>query len=153
MKARALRIGGVAVTLAAAGVAIGLFLPAGEAEARPRVTMHKSPFCQCCDGWAKHMEAAGFRVSTVATDRIGEVKGENGVPGRLSSCHTALVEGHVVEGHVPAEAVRRMLAEGEPYGIAAPGMPSGSPGMSGLPEPYDVVAFEPGRPGAVFATY
>lgn len=153
MNARTLWIGGAAVALAATGVGAGLLFPVGEAEAGPLVTMYKSEGCVCCDGWARHMKAEGFRISTVVAERIGEVKAEHGVPGRLFSCHTALVEGHVVEGHVPAGAVKRQLAGNGPYGIAAPGMPSGSPGMSGLPEPYDVIEFEPDRPGDVFASY
>lgn len=137
-------------TLLAVGWAV-LARPGSAAGAA--VTMYKAPGCFCCDEWRKHMEAFGFTVDAVETD-LGSVKGEREVPPTLLSCHTAVVEGHVLEGHVPAGQVWRMLRDPlGPYGIAVAGMPPGAPGMSGPPQPYEVVAFEKGRPGAVYATY
>lgn len=147
-------MGGMAFAALVAGIGVwGIAFRPGEASGA-RVVMYRSPGCSCCEGWRNHMEASGFRVETVATDRIHEVKGERGVPGELASCHTAVVDGHVIEGHVPAEAVRWMLADPDgPRGIAVGGMPTGSPGMSGMPQPFDVVTFEAGRAGSVYAVY
>ncbi len=107
------------------------------------VVLYKNPWCGCCEGWARHMEAAGFRVRRENVEDLAPVKRMAGVPPQLEACHTALVGGYVVEGHVPALAVRRLLAERpQVVGIAAPGMPPGSPGMP-APEPatYTVYAF------------
>lgn len=113
------------------------------------VTMYKDPNCGCCGKWAEHMRANGFAVKEVATPKMSAVKREAGVPQALGSCHTARVGGYIVEGHVPAADVKRMLADKpEIVGISAPGMPQGSPGMEG-PYPadrYDVVSFD--RDGA-----
>lgn len=124
-------------------------------EAGPvQVTMYKSTGCVCCDRWKERLEASGFEVRTVASQSVHEVKAEHGVPRELTSCHTAIVEGHVVEGHVPVETVQRFLADRDaPYGIAVPGMPSGSPGMPGEPEPFGVIGFERDEPGEVYASY
>ena len=120
------------------------------------VVMYKDPNCGCCGKWAEHMRAHGFKVKEVATTQMGQVKGEAGVPQALGSCHTARVGGYVVEGHVPAADVRRMLTEKPAIaGISAPGMPMGSPGMEG-PYPadrYDVVSFDAQGRTAVYASH
>lgn len=120
------------------------------------VVMYKDPNCGCCGKWAEHMRKHGFKVKEVATTEMGQVKGEAGVPQALGSCHTAKVGGYVVEGHVPAADVRRMLTEKPAIaGISAPGMPMGSPGMEG-PYPadrYDVVSFNAQGRTAVFASH
>ena len=120
------------------------------------VVMYKDPNCGCCGKWAEHMREHGFKVKEVATTEMGQVKGEAGVPQALGSCHTAKVGGYVVEGHVPAADVRRMLTEKPAIaGISAPGMPMGSPGMEG-PYPadrYDVVSFDAKGKTAVFASH
>lgn len=154
MRSRKLAIGGLALAILAAGIGVwGLVFRVGEASGVP-VVMYRTTGCVCCEGWKKHMQAHGFRVETVATDRLYEVKAERGVPRELVSCHTAIAQGRVIEGHVPAEAVRWMLEDPDgPHGIAVPGMPEGSPGMSGLLEPFDVVAFEAGRAASVYAAY
>lgn len=153
-KSKKLAVGGLAFAALVALVGLwGLLARPGEASGT-RVTMYRSPGCGCCEGWRKHMEGAGFDVDVVATERIYEIKVERGVPQHLTSCHTAIIEGHLVEGHVPAQAVRWMLEGPDgPAGIAAGGMPNGSPGMSGAPEPFDVVTFEDGRAGSVYAVY
>ena len=101
-----------------------------EAPATPRVLVHKSPTCGCCAGWVKHMEASGFAVEVVETHDLEPVRKDVGVPVGKASCHTAPVEGYFVEGHVPADDVKRLLAERpDARGLTAPGMPIGSPGM------------------------
>ena len=120
------------------------------------VVMYKDPNCGCCGKWAEHMRTHGFKVKEVATTQMGQVKGEAGVPQALGSCHTARVGGYVVEGHVPAADVRRMLTEKPAIaGISAPGMPMGSPGMEGPypAERYDVVSFDAQGRRAVFSKH
>jgi len=140
--------------IAVAGGVVVAVLPERVAAAPATMTVYKSPSCGCCAKWVAHAKAAGFAVTVKDTDDMDAVKREIGVPSALQSCHTALVGGYVIEGHVPADVVRRLLAE-KPKGIglAVPGMPVGSPGMEGSPkERYDVVLFE--RTGAtkVFAS-
>lgn len=113
-------------------------------KAAPTVVVYKSPTCGCCNKWVDHMREHGFEVETHDTRDMGRVKAMVGVPGALSSCHTAIVDGYVVEGHVPADVVRRMLEERpEAVGITVPGMPMGSPGMEGpYTERYDILTFD-----------
>ena len=122
-----------------------------------RMTVHKTPTCGCCRAWVDHLRAQGFHVETVDRDDLTMVKAANGVPGGLQSCHTATVGGYVVEGHVPAGDIRRLLAERPAVaGIAVPGMPVGSPGMEvpGTPtERYDVVSFDRAGATQVFASH
>ena len=133
---------------------LGFLAPAVAAE--DEVVMYKDPNCGCCGKWAEHMREHGFKVREVATTEMGQVKGEAGVPQALGSCHTAKVGGYVVEGHVPAADVRRMLTDKPAIaGISAPGMPMGSPGMEG-PYPadrYEVVSFDAQGRTAVFASH
>jgi hypothetical protein len=109
------------------------------------VTVHKDPNCGCCSGWVRHLQQAGFTVKAIDTAELDAVKTRLGVPADLAACHTAEVAGYVVEGHVPALALERFLAEKpDATGLAVPGMPIGSPGMEGgNPEQYDVVLFGP----------
>lgn len=122
---------------------VGLLVASGASEAdSPEVTVYRSPACTCCGGWIAHMEEAGFDVEVVEDRNLVEVKAETGVPGRLHSCHTAVLGPYVVEGHVPAGDVERLLRESPRVkGIAVAGMPAGSPGMPGTPEPYVVESF------------
>ncbi len=117
------------------------------AQAHPRVAVSKDPTCGCCSGWVDHMRGAGFTVDVVETPEINRVKARLGVPQDLASCHTAEVAGYVLEGHVPAAEVKRLLAERpQAMGLAVPGMPVGSPGMEveGMKnDTYDVVLFGP----------
>jgi hypothetical protein len=105
--------------------------------------LHKDPNCGCCSGWVQHLRDAGFAVRVEETSDLESVRARLGVPADLAACHTAEVVGYVVEGHVPATAVRRLLAERpNAKGIAVPGMPVGSPGMEGdRPTPYTAVLF------------
>ena len=119
----------------------------------PTVLVYKSPTCGCCNGWVEHMEAAGFVVDARNTTDLMTVKRDGGVPPQMSSCHTAIIDGYVVEGHVPAEQVKQFLAKRpEVAGIAVPGMPIGSPGMEGAnPQPYQVLSFTHAGEPAVFS--
>jgi hypothetical protein len=109
------------------------------------ITVHKDPNCGCCSGWVEHLRETGFTVQAIDTAELDAVKTRLGVPRDLGACHTAQVAGYVVEGHVPAAALKRLLAEKpSAAGLAVPGMPVGSPGMEGgAPEPYDVILFGP----------
>ena len=128
--------------LAAAGSLLMTSAPLAE---EPRITVHKDPSCGCCAGWVRHLQKAGFAANVLETRDLEAVKKRLGVPDDLAACHTAEVEGYVIEGHVPAGALRRFLAESpKATGLAVPGMPVGSPGMEGgNPEKYDVVLFGP----------
>jgi hypothetical protein len=122
------------------------FVARPAAAAAPVLELWKGRGCGCCSAWARHLERDGFVVGAVhELDDVDTARIAAGVPTDLAGCHTARVEGYVVEGHVPAVAVRRLLAERPAVvGIAVPGMPTGSPGMeiAGVPaDPYDVVAF------------
>ncbi|AJF61748.1 TPA: hypothetical protein HA239_01570 [Candidatus Woesearchaeota archaeon] len=98
---------------------------------KPEMIIYKSPTCGCCTGWAGYI-ADDYNIKIIENADINSIKAENGIPGNMYSCHTAFVEGYFVEGHVPAEAVEKLLAERPDIdGIALPGMPSGSPGMPG----------------------
>lgn len=119
--------------------------------------MFKNPTCQCCDKWAVYLEQNGFSVSVEEPANMSAVKRANGIPYTMESCHTALIGGYVVEGHVPHEDIRKMLEEQpEATGIAVPGMPIGSPGMEtpGKPaESYNVYLFGGGGNPTVFSTH
>lgn len=136
---------------AAAALALKLPPPAGAlAATRPQVVVYKDPLCGCCDYWVDHIRDAGFPVVAHDTAEMAAIKARHGVPRALASCHTGLVDGYVLEGHVPAGAFERLLAERpQAIGLAVPGMPIGSPGMEveGMPpDVYDVVLFGEGPP-------
>jgi hypothetical protein len=140
------------VGLAAAG-AVTAVATSGSGAQGPLITVYKSPTCGCCTAWVTHIKRAGFRVELHDTVDVQPVKDRWGVPPDLVSCHTARVDGYVIEGHVPADLVQRLLRERPAVvGIATPGMPMGSPGMEGgEPEPYDVVTFDKEGRTALFA--
>jgi hypothetical protein len=119
------------------------------------LTVYKTPTCGCCGKWVEHMQAHGFAATTTNLPDLAEIKAKNGVPARLVSCHTSLVGGYVIEGHVPAEDIRRLLKERPKIaGLAAPGMPAGSPGMDVPNAPaYDVIAFDKDGATHVFASH
>lgn len=122
---------------------------------RPTVTVYKSPYCGCCAKWVEHMRRSGFPVIVEDVSDISAVKLIAGIPGDLEACHTASVAGYVVEGHVPANDVDRLLAQRPTgTGLAVPGMPAGSPGMEqgGRSDAFDVVLFS-GAARTVFAHY
>ena len=121
------------------------------------VQVYKSPTCRCCSKWIDHLRQHGFTVTATDLPDVSEIKKQKNVPGELTSCHTAVVGRYIVEGHVPAQDVLRLLAERPAVaGIAVPGMPIGSPGMEvegSKAEPYNVVSFTPGGKVAVFASH
>lgn len=124
--------------------ALALVPGAAFAAARPLITVHKDPNCGCCTGWADHLKQAGFPTKIIETADLASVRKRLRVPDELAGCHSAEISGYVIEGHVPAAAIDRLLAE-KPAGrgLSVPGMPNGSPGMGGAPEEYDVVLFGP----------
>ena len=128
-----------------AGVLAGLHRGA-RADALPHAVVYRDPSCGCCHDWVEHLRANGFTATVRDTAGMAAVKARLGVPRALGSCHTAEIGGYVIEGHVPADAIKRLLAEKpEARGLAVPGMPIGSPGMEGgTPEIYEVILFGDG---------
>ena len=131
---------------------------AGDTPADPKLPMlvvHKNASCGCCGAWVKHMRHAGFPVSVANIDNLGPVKERVGIPAAMGSCHTAEIGGYFVEGHVPAEDVKRLLVEHpNAKGLTVPGMPIGSPGMevaSRKAQPYDVYLVASDGSTSVFA--
>lgn len=132
-------------------VAAGFVLPP-----RPQattITVYKSPTCGCCKEWITHMRSAGFTVDAQDVKDVGPIKNEKGVPVELWSCHTAIANGYIIEGHVPADLVQKFLKEKPAVmGLAVPEMPAGSPGMEVAgKEPYDVFAFDKNGKTKVYA--
>jgi len=125
-----------------------------QAPALTKMTVYKSPTCGCCAKWVEHMKKAGFDLAVTDTDNVSLIKAEHKVPSNLAACHTAIVNGYVVEGHVPDDVIRKMLAEKPKIsGIAVAGMPMGAPGMEteGVPQSYDVMAFDATGASHVYA--
>jgi hypothetical protein len=126
------------------------------AQAKPSIVVHKDPNCGCCRNWVEHMKASGFSVTVKDTSDPNSVKRAHGVPESLWSCHTGLVGGLVIEGHVPAADVKRLLlqpAKGV-VGLSVPGMPASAPGMDVKPfQPYTVLAFDASGRSHVFAEH
>lgn len=150
------------LTTGAAAAALLVFPGLARARSRrvPRQTVdmviRKNPGCMCCDGWAEHLEAHGLTSRIEEHPDLQAFKDEVGVPDDLRSCHTGVIEGYVVEGHVPAEDVLRLLEQApDVSGIAVPGMPIGSPGMESGDriDPYEVIAFAGSEGRYVFATH
>ncbi|EAT09464.1 DUF411 domain-containing protein [Sphingobium sp. 10 DY56-G10] len=127
----------------AVGPALLLVPGMGTAAERPAGVMYKNPGCECCDGHAEALRRAGLDLRVVASDNLADLKTRAGVPARLQGCHTILIGGHAVEGHVPVAAIQRLLAQKRAVrGIALPGMPAGSPGMGGAKAaPFKVMSF------------
>ena len=120
----------------------------------PAMTVYKTPTCGCCAKWVDHMKAAGFKVQVQDMDDLTEIKQASGVPIPIRTCHTAVVGNYVVEGHVPADLVKKMRNEKPKMaGIAVPGMPIGSPGMESGSEkqPHDVILFDKTGKTSVYA--
>jgi hypothetical protein len=120
----------------------------------PVLVVYKDPNCGCCSKWVEHMRQNGFRVESHDTSGVDGIKDRAGVPQATRSCHTALIGGYAIEGHVPADLVRRLLREhpADVGGLAVPGMVTGSPGMEGPnPQNYDVIAFTKDGRTSVYA--
>jgi hypothetical protein len=120
------------------------------------IDVYKDPTCGCCVNWVAHLRKNGFAVHSADVSDIDAVKAKYNVPAALRSCHTAVVGGYVIEGHVPATDVKHLLTTRptDVVGLAVPGMPVGSPGMEGSnPQAYQVLAFDKGGRSRIFATY
>ena len=134
------------------------FAALAQQPSRLLVEVWKDPDCGCCQDWVKHLEADGFAVK-VHHGGNSEMRQKLGIPGKLASCHTAVVGGYAIEGHVPAREIRRLLKEKpQAVGLSVPGMPVGSPGMDqpiykGRKDPYDVVLVLQGGEAKVYASY
>jgi hypothetical protein len=135
-------------------------IPAGIAAklnaAAPKIQVYKTPTCGCCGNWVKHLRANGFEVAVQEVEDTGVYRRKFGVPEKLLSCHTGLVEGYALEGHVPAAEVHRLLKErpSQAKGLAVPGMPVGSPGMEGgAPQAYSVILFDANGGTKVYKSY
>ena len=123
------------------------------AAAGPVVTVYKTPTCGCCASWVEHLVEHGFRVETIDREDLTPIKQQYGVPQGMLSCHTAIVDGYVIEGHVPMDVIDRLLTERPAVaGIGVPGMPMGSPGMEGpRSEPYEIYTFDASGPKGIYA--
>lgn len=147
-----------ALLVGIAAIGLGRWATARSATLAPLVEVWKSPSCGCCKDWIAHMRASGFRVevhdsgNTAARVRLG-------VDGKYGSCHTAVVAGYAIEGHVPAGDIRRLLKERPvAVGLAVPGMPVGTPGMDGpeykgRKDPYDVLLLQANGTASVYRRY
>lgn len=149
------------IPLFALGVPLGAALSANAHDSAPTppvaITVYKNAQCGCCRRWVEHLRKEGFQVTAKDVDDLAAIKAKLGVPSSLSSCHTAVIGPYVVEGHVPAADVRKLLAEKPKVaGIGVPGMPVGSPGMElpGVPaDKYDVMTFAKDGKQRVFASH
>ena len=144
-------IGGVLTVL----MGVMLFAPSVNNANATEITVYKSPNCGCCSKWVDHLRGAGFKVTTNDRMEMNSIKLSSGVKSELRSCHTALVGGYVIEGHVPANDIKRLLQEHpDVTGLAVPGMPMGSPGMEGhYKDNYDVLTFKRNGETSVFTRY
>ncbi|MBY0516913.1 MAG: DUF411 domain-containing protein [Bacteriovoracaceae bacterium] len=117
------------------------------------ITVYRSPHCGCCKKWESHLEANGFKVRSEVVNDLSSVKEIQAVPPKLKSCHTAVINGYLIEGHVPADAIEKLLKEApkDILGLSVPGMPMGSPGMEGaVNEKFDVISFDASGKDRVF---
>lgn len=126
-----------------------------QAHTAPEIVVYKSPTCGCCAKWNDHLSDAGFIVEAHDMDDMNAIKGQHGLPADLRSCHTAIVDGYVIEGHVPAADIQKLLqARPDIKGLAVPGMPLGSPGMEHPnPQAYEVIAWEADGTRSVFSEH
>jgi hypothetical protein len=138
-------------------ISLTFFLSACEQSIANEITVYKSPSCGCCTGWVDHLKAAGFEVTAINHDNMDSIKQKYGVSDKLASCHTAIIDGYILEGHVPANDVKRLLKEKPAIiGLTAPGMPMHSPGMQPEnlePKNYDVLTFDKQGKTSVFSHY
>ncbi|MEQ1484072.1 DUF411 domain-containing protein [Methyloglobulus sp.] len=127
-----------------------------QAEEKIDIVVNRSPTCSCCGKWVEHLKQNNFNVKDVVSDDVQAIKDKYGVTQELASCHTALVNGYVVEGHVPAKDIRTLLKnKPDVVGITVPGMPSGTPGMEmgGKKDAYQVISFDKKNQHQVFSNY
>jgi len=131
------------------------FSDPGQLVAPKPITVYKSPSCGCCSKWVSHLQDNGFDVNAINRNDMNSVKSEVGIPRQLASCHTAVVGGYLIEGHVPAADIRRLLKERPAVaGLTVPGMPMGSPGMEGArQDAYKVLTFTKEGDSSIFSSY
>ena len=144
------------IILAVAGLGAYMYWGGGASANLPPVTVYKSPTCGCCADWVTHLREKGFSVTVESRANVNPIKQQLGVPKNLAACHTAVVNDYVVEGHVPASEIKRLLSNKPDFrGISVPGMPVGSPGMErgGRVEPYSVLGFTTTGKTTVVAQY
>jgi hypothetical protein len=147
MKRRTFCFGAALLTLLAA--------PLRAVAAPTKATLYKNPQCSCCEGYAAYLRQNGFEVDVKPTNDLAEISQKAGVPEQYQGCHTMFVDGYVVDGHVPLEIVRKLLTERPTIaGITLPGMPTGSPGMTGeKTQPFVIYAVtKDGKEPTVYAT-
>ena len=147
----------LAVSFLALAITTGAAAPSSSPafSKEPVITVYRDPNCGCCTKWIEHLIKHGFRVKDNKSNAMSEVKRGLGVPESLESCHTGVVNGYVIEGHVPAADIQRLLkTKPKVAGLAVPGMPMGSPGMEGpRTDRYDVVSFDKTGKTAVYAKH
>ena len=157
MKKRLLRPFALGVSVVALALTTGAapVSPVAAGEKKPVITVYKDAGCGCCKSWVALLIKHGYRVDAKDTPDMTEVKRTLGIPDRLTACHTAVVNGYLIEGHVPAADIARLLKEKPKVaGLAVPGMPMGSPGMEGpRTQHYQVLSFDKAGKTKVFATY
>ena len=146
-------LGGLAL-----GAALSPAIAVAGTVAKNAIEVYRDPSCKCCGGWMAYLREHGYKVAVHEDQSMATVKTRLGVPAADASCHTALIGGYVIEGHVPVEDIQRLLAEHpDARGLAAPGMPMGSPGMPGMamgsPQSYAVVLIGKDGSSRVFATH
>ncbi len=144
------------VLMAVAAAAASASLPLLAARSLPQVEVYKNPDCGCCGAWVDHLKAAGFPVKVHETPDTSAVRKRHGIPDEFGSCHTGVVAGYALEGHVPAEDVKRLLTrKPAAAGLSVPGMPVGSPGMEmgSRKDPFKVLLIDKAGRSSVFATY
>lgn len=130
-------------------------LPALALAAAPVIDVYKSESCGCCAAWVAHLQANGFVTRVTNVDNPSDYRERGGIPNELGSCHTGMIQGYAIEGHVPAAEIKRLLAQKpKARGLAVPGMPLGSPGMEGpRKDPYDVLLVHANGKTSVFKHY
>lgn len=143
------------MTLRRYALILPFMLGSALAQAATLVEVYKSPYCGCCEEWVQHLKKNGFEVKTYDVNDVPAARKKLGMPEQLGSCHTAKVGGYLVEGHVPAADIQRMLKEKpKAVGIAVPGMPQGSPGMeTSTPQPYNTLLVQKDGTTRVFARH
>src|SRR3954466_9885537 len=150
------RIAAIAtMTMALALTTAAVRAPSNATAAKPTITVHKDPSCGCCKSWIEHLIKHGYRVDAKDSPNMSEIKHTLGVPDAVTSCHTAMVNGYLIEGHVPSADIDRLLAK-KPHvaGLAVPGMPMGSPGMEAArAQHYQVLSFDKTGKTQVLASY
>lgn len=146
----------VKMLLSAVLLASSIGVQAEQATADKEITVYRSPTCSCCGKWIEHVKQSHFVIKDIISDDMQAIKQKYGVPAKLASCHTAIVDGYVVEGHVPAADIEKLLeTKPDVVGISAPGMPMGSPGMEmgARADDFDVMSFDKAGNVQVFAEH